>query len=197
MEGKRRGVDRKAYYTAKIRKVAQLLFYKRHSLPGAIGWELRRRVGSDYPKVVNLLNEYLGKIGLTVKIVFEEESNPPENPTLEQYDRARFYITLKDNLGVEEAKMIGWRIDDIAALCASIAYIISKGGKVERKELEDLLRSKIPNWRVDINLNKFIRLGYLVEDENGQVYLGWRTRAEVDQRKLIDLLLQAEAEKKT
>ncbi|MEM2342120.1 MAG: hypothetical protein QXX94_06245 [Candidatus Bathyarchaeia archaeon] len=195
MEGKKRGIDRKAYYAAKIRRAAHLLFYRRHSIPGAKGWELRRRIGSDYPKVISLLNEYLEKIGLTVKVVFEEEANPPENPTLEQYDRARFYITLRDSLGVEEAKMVGWRIDDMAALCASIAYIISKGGKVQRKELEDLLKNKIPNWRVDINLNKFIRMGYLMEDENEQVYLGWRTRAEVDQKKLIDLLLEAKAEK--
>ncbi|MCX8171948.1 MAG: hypothetical protein N3E47_08365, partial [Candidatus Bathyarchaeota archaeon] len=85
------------------------------------------------------------------------------------------------------------RIDDLAALCASIAYIVSRGGKAPRKEVEDLLKAKIPDWRVEIDLNKFIRLGYLVEDENGQLYLGWRTRAEVDQKKLIDLILEAEA----
>lgn len=192
MERKPRRVDRKAYYAAKIRRVAHLLFYKRHSVPGAKGWELRRKVGSDYPKVINLLNDYLEKIGLTVKVVFEEEANPPENPTLEQYDKARFYITLKDDLAADEAKMVGWRIDDLAALCASIAYIISKGGKVQRKDLEDLLKNKIPNWRVEIDLNRFIRLGYLIEDENEQIYLGWRTRTEVDQKKLIDLLLKAE-----
>lgn len=193
MERESKSAGRKAYYIAKMRKAAQLLLYKRHAIPGAKGWELRRKIGSDYPKVINLLNEYLDRIGLTVKIVFEEEANPPENPTPEQYDKARFYVTLKENLRVEEAKMVGWRIDDLAALCTSIAYITSKGGKVERKELEELLRSKIPEWRVDIDLNKFIRLGYLVEDENGQIYLGWRTRAEVDQKKLIDLLLKAEA----
>jgi len=31
-----------------------------------------------------------------------------------------------------------------------------------------------------------------MEDENEQLYLGWRTRAEVDQKKLIDLLLEYE-----
>lgn len=192
MERGKRSVDRKAYYASKIRKAAQLLLYRRHSTPGAKGWELRRRIGSDYPKVVNLLDEYLAKMGLTVKIVFEE-ANPPENPTLEHYDKARFYVTLRDDLTVEEAKLVGWRIDDLAALCASIAYIISRGGKAPRKEIEDLLKAKIPDWRVEIDLNKFIRLGYMVEDENGQIYLGWRTRAEVDQKKLIDLLLESEA----
>jgi hypothetical protein len=32
----------------------------------------------------------------------------------------------------------------------------------------------------------------LTQDESGQVYLDWRTRAEVDQKALIDLLLSAE-----
>ncbi|MEM3745299.1 MAG: hypothetical protein QW323_02235 [Candidatus Bathyarchaeia archaeon] len=192
MEKGKRSVDKKAYYASKMRKAAQLLFYRRHSTPGTKGWELRRRIGSDYPKVINLLNDYLARIGLTVKTVFEE-ANPPENPTIEQYDKARFYVTLRDDLTVEETKLVGWRIDDLAALCASIAYIISRGGKAPRKEIEDLLKAKIPDWRVEIDLNRFIRLGYMVEDENGQTYLGWRTRAEVDQKKLIDLLLETEA----
>ncbi|MEM1601629.1 MAG: hypothetical protein QXF59_05570 [Candidatus Bathyarchaeia archaeon] len=192
MEREKKGIDRKARYASKVRKAAQLLLYRRHSTPGAKGWELRKKIGSDYSKVIDLLNEYLAKIGLTVKVVFEE-ANPPENPTIDQYDRARFYITLKDDLTIEEAKMVGWRIDDLAALCASIAYIISRGGKAQRKEIEDLLKVKIPGWRVEMDLNKFIRLGYLFEDENGQIYIGWRTRAEVDQKKLIDLLLETEA----
>lgn len=193
MERGKKSVERKAYYASKIRKAAQLLLYKRHLVPGVKGWELRKRLGSDYPKVIDLLNEYLEKIGLTVKTVFEEEINPPEKPTIEQYDKARFYVTLRDDLTIEEAKLVGWRIDDLAALCASIAYIISRGGKAQKKELEDLLKAKIPEWRVEINLNKFLRLGYLTEDDNGQIYLGWRTRAEVDQKKLIDLLLETEA----
>jgi len=45
-----------------------------------------------------------------------------------------------------------------------------------------------------MDLNRFVRAGYLIEDENGQIYLGWRTRAEVDQKKLIDLLLRTEIE---
>ncbi len=192
MARKPRGLRKKVYYASKIKKLAYLLFYRRHSMPGARGWELRKKVGSDYPKIISLLDEYLGKIGLTIKTVFEEEANPPENPTLEQYDKARFYVALKDDLTVKEVKMVGWRIDDLAALCASIAYIISKGGKAQRKDLEDLLKNKIPGWRVDMDLNRFIRLGYLMEDENKQIYLGWRARAEVERKRLIDLLLETE-----
>jgi hypothetical protein len=32
----------------------------------------------------------------------------------------------------------------------------------------------------------------LTQDEGGQLYLDWRTRAEVDQKALIDLLMSAE-----
>jgi hypothetical protein len=45
---------------------------------------------------------------------------------------------------------------------------------------------------VGLNVDRYIRYGYLTEDENGQVYLDWRTRAEVDEKGLIDLLLGVE-----
>jgi len=192
MERKARSINRKAYYAAKIRKATQLLFYRRHSTPGARGWELKKKLGSDYLKVIKLLDEYLARIGLTVKILFEDGAGSPENPSVEQYDRARYYITLRDSLAAEEAKLVGWRIDDLAALCASIAYLTSRGGKASRKELEDLLKAKIPEWRVEVDVNKFVKMGYLIEDENEQIYIGWRARAEVDQKKLVDLLLEAE-----
>ncbi len=87
---------------------------------------------------------------------------------------------------------MGWRIDDIAGLATAISYIIAKKGKAPRKEVEELLRNKLPGWRVDINLNSYIRSGYLAEDEAKQLYLDWRTRAEIDQKALIDLLLSKE-----
>ncbi len=194
MERGEKGLSRKAYYASKIKRAVHLLFYKRHSMPGARGWELRKAIGSDYPKIINLLDKYLERLDLTIKQVFEEEASPPEKPTPEQYDKARFYVALRSGFTSRDLKLIGWRIDDLAALCASIAYIISKGGKAQRKDLEDLLKNKIPGWRVDIDLNRFVRSGYLIEDENGQIYLGWRTRAEVDQKKLVDLLLKTEIE---
>jgi len=176
-----------------LKKAAQMILYRRHREPGVKGWELRRRLGSDYPKVLQLLDEYLGNLGLTVKTVFEEDGSPPENPTIDQLDKARFYVTLREELSLGDMKLVGWRIDDLAGLAVSLAYIISKGGKSPRKELESLLRTKLPGWRVEMNLNRYIRMGYLIEDENEQLYLGWRTRAEVDQKKLIDLLMEQEA----
>ena len=187
-----RSLKRKTYYAMKMKRAVHLLFYRRHSRPGAKGWELREQLGSDYHRVIGLLDDYLERLDLQVKTVFEE-GNPPEEPSPEQLNRARFFVTLRGSLTPKEAKLLGWRIDDVAGLAISIAYIISKKGKAMRKEVEELLRSKLPGWRVDINLNRYIRSGYLAEDDTGQLYLDWRTRAEVDQKALVDLILRTES----
>ena len=192
MEKRRTRVGkRKAYYASKIKRATHLLFYRRHKKPGVKGWELRRALGSDYPEVLKILDNYLKALDLQVKTVFEEEK-PLEKPTLGQLDKARFYITLRGELVPKEAKMIGWRIDDLAGLAITVAYIISKKGKAPRKEVEELLRGKLPGWKVGLNIDRYIRYGYLTQDENEQLYLDWRTRAEVDQKALIDLLLSVE-----
>jgi len=186
---------KKAFYQRKLKRATHLLFYRRHRKPGVKGWELRKRLGSDYAKVLGLLDTYLERLDLRVKTVFEGEK-PSEKPTLEQLDRARFFITLRGGLTPKETKLSGWRIDDIAGLAMAIAFIISKKGKAPRDEVEDLLRDKLPGWRVDINIDRYIRAGYVAQDENRQLYLDWRTRAEVDEKALVDLLLTVEGEKK-
>jgi len=183
---------RKAYYASKLKRATHLLFYRRHEKPGAKGWELRKTLGSDYPKALKLLDDYLKSLDLQVKTVFEEEK-PTEKPTTEQLDKARFLITLRGEITPKEAKMIGWRVDDLAGLAIAITYIISKKGKTPRKEVEDILRDKLPGWKVGLNVDRYIRYGYLTQDENKQLYLDWRTRAEVDQKALIDLTLRTEA----
>ena len=50
----------------------------------------------------------------------------------------------------------------------------------------------MPNWKIGLNLDRYIRYGYLMQDDKGQLYLDWRTRAEVDQKALINMLLNAE-----
>jgi hypothetical protein len=50
----------------------------------------------------------------------------------------------------------------------------------------------LPGWRVDLNIDRYIRAGYLAQDENRQLYLDWRTRAEVDEKALVALLLASE-----
>jgi hypothetical protein len=193
MEERRARVSkRKGYYASKVRRATHMLFYRRHQKPGVKGWELRKALGSDYPKVLKILDDYLKALDLQVKTIFEEEK-PVEKPTLEQLDRARFYVTLRGELTPKEAKMIGWRIDDLAGLAITIAYVISKKGKVPRKDVEELLREKLPGWKVGLNIDRYIRYGYLTQDENQQLYLDWRTRAEVDEKALIDVLLRTES----
>ena len=87
---------------------------------------------------------------------------------------------------------MGWRIDDLAGLAITISYIISKKGQAARKDVEKLLGEKMPNWKIGLNLDRYIRYGYLMQDEKGQLFLDWRTRAEVDQKALINMLLNAE-----
>jgi len=182
---------RKAYYANKIKRAVHVLFYRKHRKPGVKGWELRKALGSDYPKVLKVLNKHLKPFDLQVKTVFEGEKSP-EKPTLDQLNKARFCITLRGELTPKEAKMMGWRIDDLAGLAVTIAYIISKKGKATRKEVQELLRNKLPGWKVGINVDRYIRYGYLMQDENEQLYLDWRTHTEVDQKALIDLVLSTE-----
>jgi hypothetical protein len=165
-----------------------MLFFKRHKKPGVKGWELKKRLGSDYPKILALLNSHLENLDLQVKTVFEEEK-PSEKPTLAQLDKARFYIILRGGLTPKETKMMGWRIDDIAGLAITITAIIAKKGKASREEVEKLLRDKLPGWRTSMNIDRYIRTGYIDQDERGQLYLDWRTRAEIDEKTLVDLLV--------
>jgi len=171
-----------------MKRAVHMLFYRRHRKPGVKGWELRKVLGSDYPKVLKIVDDYLKALDLQIKTVFEEEKQV-EKPSLEELDKARFYVTLRGELTPKEAKMIGWRIDDLAGLATTIAHVISKKGKAPRKEVEEMLREKLPGWKVGFNIDRYIRYGYLTQDENEQLYLDWRTRAEVDQKALINMLL--------
>ena len=181
---------KKGVYGSKVKRATQMLFYKRHQKPGVKGWELHKVLGSDYPKVLDVLDDYLKPLDLQVKTVFEEEK-APEKPTLEELDRARFFVALRGDLSVKD-KLMGWRIDDLAGLAITISFIISKKGQAARKDVEKLLSEKMPNWKIGLNIDRYIRYGYLTQDDNAQLFLDWRTRAEVDQKKLIDMLLSAE-----
>jgi len=166
-----------------------MLFYKRHAKPGVKGWELHKAIGADYPKVLDVLDDYLKPMDLQVKTVFEEEKTP-EKPTVEELDKARFFIALRDVASKD--KLMGWRVDDLAGLAVTISYIVAKKGQASRKDVEKLLGEKIANWKVGLNLDRYIRNGYLSQDDKGQLYLDWRTRAEVDEKKLIEMLLHSE-----
>ena len=181
---------RKGAYAGKIKKATQMLFYKHHQRPGVKGWELHKAIGSDYPKVLDVLGDYLKPLDLEVKTVFEEEKTP-DKPTIEELDKARFFVALSS---VEtKDRLMGWRVDDLAGLAITISYIVSQKGQASRKDVEKLLSEKIPNWKVNLNLERYIRYGYLMQDDKNQLFLDWRTRAEVDQKKLIDMLFSVEA----
>jgi hypothetical protein len=183
---------RKGLYAGKVKKATQMLFYKRHAKPGVKGWELHKALGAEYPKVLDVLDDYLKPLDMQVKTVFEEEKTP-EKPTVEELDKARFFVTLRDV--ATKDKLMGWRVDDLAGLAITISYIVSNKGQATRKDVEKLLSEKIPNWKVQLNVDRYIRYGYLVQDDKGQLYLDWRTRAEVDQKKLIEMLMSAEKQK--
>jgi hypothetical protein len=183
---------RKGLYAGKVKKATQILFYKRHSKPGVKGWELHKALGSEYPKVLDVLDDYLKPLDMQVKTVFEEEKTP-EKPTIEELDKARFFVALRDVASKD--KLMGWRVDDLAGLAITISYIVSKKGQATRKDVEKLLGEKMPNWKIGLNLDRYIRYGYLTQDDKGQLYLDWRTRAEVDEKKLIEMLLSAEKQK--
>jgi hypothetical protein len=186
---KKRGV-----YASKMKRATHMLFYRRHQKPGVKGWELHKALGVDYPKVLDILDDYLKSLDLQVKTVFEEEKTSSGKPSLEELNKARFYVTLRGELTPKESKMIGWRIDDLAGLAVTVSYIISKKGQAPRKDVEELLGEKLPGWKVGLNIDRYIRYGYLQQDDNEQLYLDWRTRAEVDEKALIDLLLRSETQ---
>jgi hypothetical protein len=169
----------------KLARAAQLLLFRHHMQPGAKAWELRRSLGRDYLQILKLLDGELEKLGLTVKRVSEgEEGSESESD--------RYFITLRGHPKLAEARTFGWRVDDMGMLTVALAHILSKQGKAPLKEVERILQEKFPRWRVESTIDRFIRRGYLSEDEKGLLYLGWRARAEIDQRMLLGLLLGKE-----
>ncbi len=166
----------------KLARAAQLLLFRHHRQPGAKSWELKKALGKNYREIVNMFDQEIQEIGLTVKRISEGEGE--KGP-------ARYYVTMKEHPKLSD-RTFGWRIDDMAALSITLSYILSKRGKAPLKEVERILQEKFPKWRVGYNIDRFIRRGYLDEDDEGMLYVGWRTRAEIDQKTLLGLLLGKE-----
>ncbi|RLG59742.1 hypothetical protein DRN86_03785, partial [Candidatus Geothermarchaeota archaeon] len=149
--------------------------------PGIKGWELKRLLGKNYLKILDILKTELERIGLTIKVFFEESEE-------KNFSKATFYVVLKEHPSFVETRAFGMRIDDLAALAASIVYILSRGGKAPSKEVEKMLAKKIIKTRVSYLVDKFIKMGYLSEDEKGMLYLGWRTLVEVNRENLLSMI---------
>jgi hypothetical protein len=131
-------------YQRKLKDAVHLLFFTHHRLPGVRGWELRKELGADWQNIIEVLDKQLQPLDLKVTRVLEEPDTA--EPTNAQLQDARYYIIMRGTVDQKTAKTIGWRIDDIAGLAVSVAYIISKQGKVPRQDVERILQEKLPIW---------------------------------------------------
>jgi len=165
----------------RAKRALQLLLVQRHRKPGVKGWELRRSIGKNYLNILEYLNEKLDSYGLCIKMVYEGEETTP--------DQARFLVTVKDSIRMSEAISAGWRIDELAILAASIAYIASRQGSISSRELLRLLEVKFPSWFIEATLRRLIRYGYL-ERDGDVMKIGWRSKAEIDGGKLLELIVK-------
>lgn len=175
-------------YSRKVKEAVQLLFFKHHRLPGVKGWELRQELGPDWLEVVEVLDDQLKNLDLQVTRVLDDPDAAAQ-PTRSQLADARFYITMRGTIDQKMAKTIGWRIDDIAGLAVTIAFLIAKQGKAPRVDVERILAEKLPGWRAKTNLERYTDEGYLGQDDRGTLFMNWRSRAEIDQKQLVDLVL--------
>ncbi len=165
-----------------------MLLFSSHKLPGVRGWELRRRLGKNYLKIIDALNNRLNSIGLRVKIVFDQLSS--DSPARDDFDKARFFVTLSEPLSVADIVAAGWNIEDVAILAAVFSYIFTKGGKASEKELVELLEIKFPRQRVEAVIERFTKKGYLTKFEDDMIKVGWRTLAEVDEKELLKAITE-------
>jgi hypothetical protein len=170
----------RALLDRKVRRAFQVLILQRGRNPGVKGWELKRYLGRDFRKIIEVLNEDVGAMGLEV---FEVKGVDNTD------DSSRFLLRFRDPPTVSEAETSGIRIDDLAVLAATIAFINSKQARVARREVEQFLREKFPKWRVEYSLDRYVKRGYLEQDDRSMVHIGWRTRAEVDEKTLMTLIL--------
>lgn len=163
----------------RLAQAAAMILASGHRLPGVRGWELRRKLGKSFPKVMNALDSRLRQIGLRLKVVPDPDAEPDD------YDKARYYIVLADPLTLSDIPTLGYSLDELAILSATLAYLLSRNGSSPEKEVVELLESKYPRWRVEATLERLARRGYLLRSEDGVLSVGWRTFVEVDKQELL------------
>jgi hypothetical protein len=186
--------ETKSFYSDKLKRAVHLLLYRRGKMPGAKEWELKEKVGKNYEQVLEQLNTILSELDLEIKKVTEPSSGQmAENEGGVQMNEARYYVTLKGSLGLKETKMIGWRIDNLAALSGTIAYLVAKQGKAPREDVEKVVAQKYGRWKAATLVDIFLRAGYLEEDDAGVTSLGWRTKTEVNLPALMTKMTEGKA----
>jgi len=186
--------DGQSFYSDKLKRAVHLLVFRRGRMPGAKEWELKEKVGKNYVQVLDQLNTMLSELDLEIKKVTAPSSgqmSQEEDPV--QMDEPRYYVTLKGSLGLKEAKMIGWRIDNLAALSGAIAYVVAKQGKAPREDVEKVVAQKYGRWKAQTLVDVFLRAGYLEEDDAGVMSLGWRTKSEVNLPALMTKMTEGKA----
>ena len=181
------------FYSDKLKRAMHLLIFKRGKLPGTREWELKEKIGKNFEQVLEQLNQLLADLDLEIKKVSEPAQGESITNDGHPTEETRYLLTLKGTLGLKEAKLIGWRIDNLAGLGATIAYLVSKQGKAPRTEIEKLLATKFGHWKALTLVDIFLRSGYLDEDDAGVIALGWRTRSEVDLRTLMTKLAEVKS----
>jgi hypothetical protein len=181
------------FYSDKLKRAMHLLIFKRGKLPGTREWELKEKIGKNFEQVLDQLNQILAELDLEIKKVSEPTPGESMTNISRPAEETRYLVTLKGTLGLKEAKLIGWRIDNLAGLGAAIAYLVSKQGKAPRTEVEKLLATKFGHWKALTLVDIFLRSGYLDEDDAGVLALGWRTRSEVDLRTLMTKLAEVKS----
>src|SRR3989442_14823752 len=135
-----------SYHSERLKRAAHMLFFKRGRVPGAKAWELKAGIGKSYEKVLAQLDEELKELDLQVKKV-EAGGIGEYSPDDDEADKFRYFVRLRGTLTPKEARLSGWRIDNLAALAAALSLVVSKQGKVERKELEIMIAEKAGRWR--------------------------------------------------
>jgi len=188
--------DETRFYSDKLKHAIHLLLFKRGKMPGAKEWEVKALLGRNYKEIIKQLDTLLAELDLEIKRVEPEQPQAKQLATStpgELEDDARYLVTLRGTLTPKEARLSGWRIDNLAALTIAIAYVVTKQGKAPREEVEKLLAEKVGRWKTLSLLDAFVRNGYLKEDEAGSLSLGWRTSSEVNLRDLMTLLAETGA----
>ncbi len=175
----------------KLSVAVSLMVASGHRLPGVRGWELRRRLGKNYPKLIESLNSRLKEVGLQVKIIHDQETEEGD------LDRARFYIVLSDPLNISDIPTLGYSLDELAVLSATLAYLFTKNEKANYKEVVEMLETKYQKWRVESILERLSRKGYLIRNDDGTISIGWRTRVEVDKQELLKAFINIAGQDKS
>jgi len=181
------------YYSERLKRAAHMLFFKRGKIPGARSYELRTGLGKGFQNVLSQLDDSLKDLDLEAKKV-EVDSLSEALSKGDGEEDYRYFVRLKGTLAPKEARMSGWRIDNLAALAACLSLVVSRQGKCERKELEEVVGNKAGRWRSLTLMDTFLRTGYLEEDEDGMVKLDWRTKAEMDLQSLMMLVAESKPE---